>query len=138
MLSSYRAFHERTKVRLELAPLIDIVFILLIFFAVSTSLITNKQGINLILPEAETVAEHKSGTLVSIDENKTLYFEKDKIELKDLQSRVKTRVLSEPSLQIRLNAHANTPYVLVIQAMDHIRLGGCYDIVLEAKQKRTL
>ena len=51
----------RPKATLELTPLIDVIFILLLFFAVSTTLITNKQGIKLQLPEAETVNENKKG-----------------------------------------------------------------------------
>ena len=133
---SYKPFHERSRVRLDLAPLIDVVFILLIFFAVSTSLITNDQGIKLTLPDAETVAEDKIGTILSIDSDKTLYLGKDKISIEDVKARIQTRLLTEPTLQVRLNAHVDTPYQLVIQTMDQIRLGGCYDIVLEAKKKQ--
>lgn len=126
----------RPKATLELTPLIDVIFILLLFFAVSTTLITNKQGIKLQLPEAETVNENKKGIIVSIDAKQQLYFEDKKIKVDELQNYVKTELAKDANLQIILNAHRGTPYHLVIGTMDNIRIAGCYDVVLQAKKDR--
>ena len=112
------------------------IFILLLFFAVSTTLITNKQGIKLQLPEAETVNENKKGIIVSIDAKQQLYFEDKKIKVDELQNYVKTELAKDANLQIILNAHRGTPYHLVIGTMDNIRIAGCYDVVLQAKKDR--
>ena len=119
----------------ELTPLIDIIFILLIFFAVSTSIINHKTGLNLQLPTAETSNENKKGIIVSVDLNQKLYFDTTQIPLKELSPRLKTQLLKDPSLQIILNIDKQTPYHYLIEIMDTIRLSGCYDIILETKKK---
>ena len=127
---------KRQKAQLELTPLIDVIFILLLFFSVSTTLITNKQGIKIQLPEAETVNENKKGVILSIDANQTIYFEDKKISMDLIQGKVKQQLGTNANLQIILNAHRGTPYHIVIKAMDNIRIAGCYDIVLQAKKER--
>lgn len=127
---------KRPKATLELTPLIDVIFILLLFFAVSTTLITNKQGIKLQLPDAETVNENKKGVIVSIDVNQELYFEDKKIKFDELQNYIKSELSKDSNLQVILNAHRGTPYHKVISTMDNIRIAGCYDVVLQAKKDR--
>ena len=71
---------KRHKAKLELTPLVDIIFILLLFFAVSTTLITQKQGINVALPDAKTVIENDEGIVISINKDNLVYWEKQRIE----------------------------------------------------------
>tara|TARA_B110000438_G_scaffold267135_1_gene281729 strand:+ start:536 stop:931 length:396 start_codon:yes stop_codon:yes gene_type:complete len=127
---------SRPPVRFELAPLLDVIFILLIFFAVSTTLLMEKNGIKLLLPQAEAVSKEKKGIELKIDQDQILFLEDKKIAMKTLKSSIKQLVIQEKKLQLTILADQKTPYVFVIEVMDKIRLAGCYDIILEAKKKR--
>ena len=75
-------YQSKKTLKLELTPLLDIIFILLIFFAVSTSIITNQQGIKLDIPKAETSTKEEIGLVVSIKPNQTIIINQKNISIK--------------------------------------------------------
>ncbi|MFC1751927.1 ExbD/TolR family protein [Thermoproteota archaeon] len=123
--------------RFEIAPLLDVIFILLIFFAVSTSLVVTQKGIKLQLPEASSGVKEKKGAVVSVDKSQKIYFDNKLIPRNALKSKIAFLIKEEPEYQVILNADKITPYNFIISVLDDIRLGGCYDIVLEVKSKIT-
>lgn len=126
---------KKPPTRLELAPIIDIVFILLIFFAVSTSLLSNKQSIQLDLPVAETSDEHPEGVVLSIDDQQKIYIDMTEISLDSIQDYISERLETDPSLQVILSIDKSITYDLVINVLDNIKLAGCYSIALQAEKK---
>ncbi|MEK9657174.1 MAG: biopolymer transporter ExbD [bacterium] len=125
---------HRLEPRIELAPLIDIIFVLLIFFAVSSSLILKNQGISLLLPKAKSVSTHKNELIVHIDQQRRIFFNKNAISHKGFNSELRDMIKQSPKLQVILRADRETPYHFVINVLDQIRLAGCYDIVLAAEK----
>ncbi|MBT5856573.1 biopolymer transporter ExbD [bacterium] len=121
--------------KLELAPLIDVVFILLIFFAVSTTVVVNQQGIQLILPAAETVASSKKGIVISVDKQQRLYWDGKRVSESDIRGRVAKAKSGNAEIQVIINADQQTPYSMVVRLLDEVRKAGCFDIVLEAQRK---
>ena len=126
---------KREGARLELAPIIDIVFILLIFFAVSTSLLTNKQGIKLDLPTAESTEKNPKGIVLSIDATQQIYIDNDIVIFDNLQTHLSTLVKIDPELQVILNIDKIITYDYIIQILDQVKLAGCYRIALQAEKK---
>ena len=122
-------------VRLELAPLIDVIFILLIFFAVSATIVVNQKGLQLLLPSATTVSSEKKGVVIAVDQKRRLYFNRQPITEDQLRRSIEKQLSQTPDFQVILRADRLTPYSMIIRILDEIRLGGCFDIVLEAKQK---
>lgn len=121
-------------VRLELAPLIDIIFILLIFFAVSSTLVIKHQGIKLQLPSAESTAKQKKGANISIDKNHRLYLDEKPISIDLVTNRIASLLKDNSDLKVLINADESAPYSLVITVLDRIRLGGCFNVALQAKK----
>ena len=128
-------FYQRPKqkIKIELTPLIDIIFILLIFFAVSSSIIPTQKGLNLQLPIAETSSKEKPDIILAINQEKTLILNQLPTPISAIPHSIQRLLEKDPSLQIILKADIQTPYQLIIQALDAIRLGGCFDIVLETQ-----
>ena len=108
----------------------------MIFFAVSTSLVTQNTGINLKLPSAETVSKDKKGIIISIDPNQVIYLDNNAIPFEMIQKTIFNLKKNNASIQVILNADKQTPYNKIISVLDEIRLGGCFDVVLEAKKKK--
>ena len=122
-------------IRFEMAPLLDVVFILLIFFAVSSTILDKNQGMNLDLPSAKSVKQQVPGVVVRIDKNQRVYLENQRITESALSSQIANRLKNDPKTKVVLQADRLTPYSHVIRVLDKIRLGGGYDVVLEAKVK---
>jgi biopolymer transport protein ExbD len=117
-----------------LTPLIDVIFILLIFFAVSTSFVVKQEGIELKLPEVATSDSTPKGVVVSIDAGGLVYLDKQVTDIVALRSAIVGLIEQNPNLQVILQAHQTTSYDSVMTVLDTVRLGGCYNIVLEAKR----
>ena len=137
LIEYYKKSKKPNQIRLELAPLIDIIFILLIFFAVSTSLVANKLGMKLKLPSAISTTEEKKGVILSINDAQEIFLDEKSILIEEIKDNISALINQNPEVQILLNADVATPYELVIHVLDEIRLGGCFDIVLEAEKKRA-
>ncbi|RAP38178.1 hypothetical protein DID80_03155 [Candidatus Marinamargulisbacteria bacterium SCGC AAA071-K20] len=132
-------FYTRSKsddVRFEMTPLLDIIFILLIFFAVSTTLITNKDGLKLDLPQATSVVKEEKGLTISVTKTKTIMVDKQEVKLDNLQQFVKQKIDQDNQTKIILNADRNLAYYFIVEILDQIRLGGGLNIILQAEKKR--
>ena len=74
-----KIYQEETG--LDLTPMLDIVFIMLIFFIVTTSFV-KESGIEVNRPNAETAERNEKGNiLVAISENNEIYMDRRKVEL---------------------------------------------------------
>ena len=92
-------------------------------------------GIKLTLPAAESVAPQKTGVVITIDNKQRLFLEKDRVSEAGLRQKIARLVEQDKKLQVVVQAHHLTPYSMVLRVLDEVRLGGCFDIVLEAKKK---
>jgi len=132
----HRPIKRLNRVSLELTPLIDVIFILLIFFAVSTSVELNKTSINLTLPEAESGEKEEKGILVSIDNKQQVRLNEAPVSLGDLRMEATVLAKVDPNQIVILQAHNSTPYELVIQVMDRLRLSGLLNVTLEVEKPK--
>lgn len=115
----------KKKPRIEIIPMIDTMFFLLVFFMIATLSMTIQHGMPVSLPTAESstdsLDEHVSLTLTR---EGTLYYNKEAITLQVLEKRLANlrQTSSKPSLLI--NADKQVPHGQVIKVMDLIRLSG--------------
>tara|TARA_B100001989_G_C24470135_1_gene428772 strand:+ start:305 stop:715 length:411 start_codon:yes stop_codon:yes gene_type:complete len=121
---------KKKSFTIELAPLIDIVFILLIFFAVSSSLISTNKAIDINLPTASSAITIPPELNISINSNEQLYIDKQQIELIELSNIVEQSFTKNPKLLVTLNADKSLPYEKVVTVLDLIRNTGCSRIAL--------
>ncbi len=120
---------------INMSPLIDLVFLLLIFFMVTTSFV-RETGIDVQRPAASTATLTENGNiLVAISKEGTLHFDGKKIDLRSLRSHI-TRALSEnPKGAVVIVADKISYTGLVIQVMDQCRLAGAKRVSLAASKK---
>ncbi len=113
---------KRNNVEVNLTPLIDVVFLLLIFFMVSTSF-TRETQIELELPKAnvEPLETQIKSLEISIDKEGRYFVNKKALVNKSidtLKRAISTVIESNPDIAVILSADANTPYQSVVTAMD--------------------
>ncbi|MAQ63794.1 MAG: biopolymer transporter ExbD [Actinobacteria bacterium] len=132
MLIKYR---KKNITNVELAPLIDIVFILLIFFAVSSSLISNNQSIPLDLPTASSSETNAPDIIISVKKNRDIYIDSQKISFAQIPPLIIQAMSQNPTTQIIINADKKLDYGFIISLLDKIRLSGCSNIALQVEKK---
>ena len=119
---------------LPITPLIDIVFLLLIFFMV-TSHFHVASGIPIRLPKITQHAyEGETKEIaVSIDRSGLIYLKGEKTELKDLGLKLQDLVAKENLAKVILQADKETRHGIVVQVMDLAKTAGVSSIVIAAQ-----
>jgi biopolymer transport protein ExbD len=131
-----RPIRRLSKLSLELTPLLDIVFILLIFFAVSTSVEVHKSNINLTLPQAESGEKDVEGIILSIDDTHTIRLNEKVTPLPNLRMEATLLAKTNPDQIVVIQAHKTTSYDLIIKVMDKLRLSGLLNVTLEVENPK--
>ena len=124
---------EEISLGVSIAPLIDIVFLLLIFFML-TSHIEIIPGIDIVLPD---ITERGSDTstetmVVALDREGHYYLNKERIELKELFRRFKETAQPEKTGLI-LQADRDVKHGQVVRVMDLAKNAGISTIVIAAQ-----
>ena len=130
---SKRAFTEQPEI--QMTPLIDMVFILLIFFVVTTSFVS-QTGLNIQRPQSTSsqILPHENIT-IEIDSNGRITIENQRVGLLSLKSLVQKRLRSEPKLTVVLEADKTLSLDRVVSVMDEIRAAGVDKVALATIEK---
>ncbi|MEE8484445.1 MAG: biopolymer transporter ExbD [Nitrospinota bacterium] len=119
---------EEEDYSLRLTALVDVVFLLLIFFMVSTAFVDFTRQIDIELPQAKTGAAHVKAKVYTIEINKkgVIFLDGQPIEIADLASKLKDG--RHEKRQVVLRADKRINYGLAVEIMDIARQSGITDI----------
>jgi biopolymer transport protein ExbD len=124
---------SRPTVAINIAPLVDVIFLLVIFFAVSTTFLETA-GLKLELPTSSSTAEREPRELtVLLSSEGTLSFEGDNLEHEELQQRLRSALDDTERKIVVLRADTNTPHGEVVRVMDLIRESGAEGLTVAAR-----
>ena len=126
--------HNKTKEETEinLTPMLDVVFIMLIFFIVTTSFV-KEAGIQVNRPSAATTEQKtKANIIVAIRKNNEIWIDKRIVDIRAVRANIeKLKSLnSQNSIVIQSDKEATTD--ILIKVMDQIRLAGIKEISISA------
>jgi biopolymer transport protein ExbD len=115
---------DEEPTRIELSPMIDCVFILLIFFIVTTVFIEEK-GLQASKPDAAATAspEEIENVVLEITAENKILFDDQEIRLGDVTNRVKDRV-KEPDTPVTIRAHEKSAHGAFVAVWDAAKQGG--------------
>jgi biopolymer transport protein ExbD len=127
----------KKKARIEIIPLIDVIFFLLATFVLFTLSLNTPQGVPVILPQAESGVERDTaGTAtVSVTDQGTLAWDKEFVELNDFLSRLRSFYTSNPDGRILINGHEDAPFSQAVYVFDEARKAGFKKIFIETQVK---
>jgi biopolymer transport protein ExbD len=118
------------KIGINLTPLIDVLFILIIFFTVSSTFL-EQPGIELKLPEAESSQSHTAQKIVVyVDKEENIFLNEDPIEIDKVAEHVQLLISSQIDKSVVLHADEEVSHGIIIQIMDLLRKRGIYKIVI--------
>ncbi len=130
-------FEGRARIHshLDIAPLIDIVFLLLVFFMLTSTFLV-PEAIELELPESKTaIATEIQPVIVSLNRAGLLALNGENITLEELQQAIKPLLSSSDDTSITLKSDARTEVQTLLEVMDEIRAAGGTNVGLATLQK---
>ena len=114
-------------------PLIDIVFLLLVFFIYAMLSMAVHRGLPVLLPSSVSAKIDKELILsITVKSDGTLYVDKEQIDLNDLASFLKTKSSPEKDVGILLFADRSLSYQNLFRVLDQIKIAGIHRISLQA------
>ena len=120
------------RARIEILPLIDIVFLLLVFFIYAMLSMAVHRGISVNLPTSSSARIEKELVLsVTIKDSGEILVDDDRTPLKDLARLLKLRSKGHKSPGILLFADRKVSYQLLVKVLDQIRITGINNISLQ-------
>lgn len=121
------------KTRIEMLPLIDIVFLLLVFFIYAMLSMAVHRGLPVQLPISSSVKIDKSLVLsVTVNADGTIFIDKEKIALKELTKALTIKAKGEKDPGVLLFADRRLEYQKLFDVLDQIRNSGISRISLQA------
>jgi biopolymer transport protein ExbD len=117
---------HQSGANIEILPLIDVIFCILIFFILAAVNFSRQQAISLDLPQAKTGTPQLQNILiVTIDDLGQLYVDKNPVNRSDLKWEIKKYQQSNPDGLMTLYAAKNSTYREVVEVLDMLReVGG--------------
>ena len=130
------ALKSRNKVSAEfsMSSMTDIVFLLLIFFMLTSTLVTTN-ALDLVLPNSTAQTVKKQRVSISINENLEYYLDKEIVELKYIESLLIDRLADQEEQVVVLRVDKTVPIEYAVEVMD-IAYRNKFKIVLATEQKR--
>jgi biopolymer transport protein ExbD len=123
---------QQEETEINITPMLDVVFIMLIFFIVTTSFI-KETGIDPDRPEAETaMVQPRGNILIAISEAGDIWMNKGKIEMVQVRQLVEQAKAESPEASVVIIADEKSATGILIDLMDQIRLGGVTNVSVAA------
>ncbi len=120
---------------INLTPMIDMVFILLIFFLVASSFV-KEAGIEVNRPVAQTAQTQGRGTIrIALSETGEIWMERRSIDVRAVRANVERMLAESPEASVVVLADETAHTGLLVQVMDQVRLAGVNDIAVAARQQ---
>ena len=118
---------------IDITPMLDIVFIMLIFFIVTTSFV-KESGVTVNRPSAQTAEEKKgSNILVAIRANGEIWIDRRAIDVRAVRPNIERMKAENPEGAVIIQADEYSPAGLVVKVMDQVRLAGITNISISAE-----
>lgn len=130
---------KRAEEAFQMAPMIDMVFLLLVFFMTVSTLAQAEKRVELKLPEShqsEVPADLANRGTVSIDASGQIYLGAQPVSLAELEAAIRVFVRENPHVQIHLRADQQTKYEAIRKALKACADAGAYDIIYATHQSQ--
>ncbi|MDY0361054.1 MAG: biopolymer transporter ExbD [Desulforegulaceae bacterium] len=124
-----------SNAEINISPLIDLVFLLLIFFMVTTSFV-KETGVEVNRPTAATAeVSENAGIMIAVSKNGEIFFDRKKTDIRSIRSLVARSLAENPKAQVIIIADTESHTGKVIKIMDECKLSGADNISIAATKQ---
>ena len=121
------------KARIEIIPMIDTVFFLLVFFMMASLSMTVYKGMTLSLPKASSGEYRQDRVNISVTRDGVLYLDRERVEPAHLAERLKILREQDPELVVVISADGEVTHQRVVEAMDAARTAGIVKMAIAVR-----
>ncbi|ALS35183.1 MULTISPECIES: biopolymer transporter ExbD [Pseudoalteromonas] len=127
-------FQEDEAEEINMTPMLDVVFIMLIFFIVTASFV-KESGIDVNRPEAATaVKKERANILVAISDTGEIWINKRQIDVRAVQANIERLKAENPQGSVVIQADKKSTTDTLIKVMDAARAAGVFDVSIAAQE----
>ena len=120
---------------IDITPMLDIVFIMLIFFIVTATFV-KESGIDVTRPDAETaVRQNRVAILIAIRDNNEVWINRRQVDLASVRANVEKLHAENPQGGAVIQADREAETGVLVEIMDQVRLAGVGAISIAAEEK---
>lgn len=131
LLSSNNDDQEAT---VDITPMLDVVFIMLIFFIVTATFV-KQSGIEVNQPQASTaVVQEKANILIAIDADNRIWINRREVDARALRPNIERLHAENPKGSVVIQADRDSTNETLVQVMDASRRAGVYEIAIAAQE----
>ena len=125
---------DEEEATIDMTPMLDVVFIMLIFFIVTASFV-KESGIDVNRPEAATaVKKDRANILVAISEKGEIWINKRKVDVRAVQANIERLYAENPQGTVVIQADRKATTDVLIKVMDASRAAGIEDVSIAAQE----
>ena len=127
-------FQEDDAEEINMTPMLDVVFIMLIFFIVTASFV-KEVGIDVNRPEAATaVKKERANILVAISDKGEIWINKRQVDVRAVQANIERLKAENPQGSVVIQADKKATTDVLIKVMDASRAAGAFDVSIAAQE----
>jgi len=124
MKAKFLELQTESEGKVDITPMLDVVFILLIFFIVTATFI-NEKGIDLTPPPIDVVnSQPKPALLISISENDRIFIANREVDPRRVAANVKRLTSENPELAVVIQASKQSKNNTFVKVLDEVRVAG--------------
>lgn len=121
------------EAEINLTPMLDVVFIMLIFFIVTSSFV-KEAGIDVNRPNAATAERQERGNiLIAISESGQIWIDRRQVDVRAVRANIERLHSENPQGAVVIQADQDSKNGLLVQVMDAARQAGVYDVSIAAE-----
>ena len=114
----------------DITPMLDVVFIMLIFFIVTATFV-KESGIDVNRPQAQTaVVKEKANILVAIDAHNKVWINRREVDIRSVRPNIERLHAENPEAPVIIQPHPDSTTETMIHVFDSARLAGVYNVSL--------
>ena len=119
---------------IDITPMLDVVFIMLIFFIVTATFV-KEAGIEVNRPEAETaVKQEKANILVAISASNEIWIDRRKVDIRALRPNIERLHAENPKGAVIIQADKESKNEMLIKVMDAARAAGVFNVAIATEE----
>ena len=123
---------QEEEIGIDLAPMLDFVLNLLIFFIITTSFV-KEAGIDVERPQAATAEHHESANiLIAIRANGDIWMDRRQVDLREVRPIVERLHDERPDDTVVVIGDRAAPAGILAEVMDEVKLGGIQEVTVGA------
>ncbi|BFT29197.1 biopolymer transporter ExbD [Alteromonas sp. D210916BOD_24] len=135
MKQHFQNLVDEEEATIDMTPMLDVVFIMLIFFIVTASFV-KEAGIDVNRPEAATaVKKDRANILIAISDKGEIWINKRRIDVRAVQANIERLRAENPQGSVVIQADKKATTETLIKVMDASRAAGVYDVSIAAQEK---